>query len=373
MKKNLLSPVVLILFGGVFAIGVHAQPTLKNAFKNDFLIGTALLESRLGGENSNEMALIKSQFNAISPQNALKWMFVHPVPGVYRFAPADRFVEFGVENHMFIVGHTLVWHSQTPSWVFQDDKGKPLDRDALLARMREHIFTVVGRYEGKISGRDVVNEALNEDGTLRQSQWQKIIGDDYIEKAFQYAHEADPNAELYYNDFSLENSPKRKGAVELIKKLKAEGVPVTGIGFEGHYKMGWPAPAQIEAAIDDFAKLGVKVAITELDVDMLPAATESQAAEVSMNFALRAELNPYTNGLPDSVQQALAKRYADLFTAFLKQRGAISRVTFWGVTDADSWLNDWPVRGRTSYPLLFDRRGQPKPAFEAVIKVARHP
>jgi endo-1,4-beta-xylanase len=373
MKKNLLSPVILILFGGLLATGVHAQPALKDAFKDDFLIGTALRDSQLTGENTNEMALIQAQFNAISPDNALKWKPVHPEPGRFNFAPADRYVEFGVKNHMFIVGHTLVWHDQTPSWVFQDDKGNPVDRDTLLARMREHILTVVGRYKGKIGGWDVVNEALNEDGTLRQSPWLKIIGEDYIAKAFEYAHEADPKAQLNYNDFSLENAPKREGAIKLIKKLQAQGVPITGVGLEGHYKMGWPAPAQVEAAIDDFAKLGVKVAITELDVDVLPAATQSQAAEVSMNFALRAELNPYTTGLPDSVQQALAKRYADLFTAFLKQPGVVNRVTFWGVTDADSWLNNWPVRGRTAYPLLFNRDYQPKPAFEAVLKVAQHP
>jgi endo-1,4-beta-xylanase len=370
MKKNFVFAALASIGVLMVVIDINAQTTLKEAFKNDFLIGTALMESRLPGENSNELALVTSQFNAISPDNALKWKSVHPEPGRFNFALADRYVEFGVKNHMFIVGHTLVWHNQTPSWVFQDDKGNPVDRDALLARMREHIFAVVGRYKDKIGGWDVVNEALNEDGTLRQSQWLKIIGEDYIAKAFEYAHEADPKAELYYNDFSLENSPKRKGAVELIKKLKAEGVPVTAVGFQGHYKMDWPAPAQIENSVEDFTKLGVKVVITELDVDMLPPATQSQAAEVTMNFALRAELNPYTNGLPYSVQQALAKRYADLFTAFLKQRGAVDRVTFWGVTDASSWLNDWPVRGRTSYPLLFDRNGQPKPAFAAVIKTS---
>jgi endo-1,4-beta-xylanase len=272
---------------------------------------------------------------------------------------------------MFIVGHTLVWHNQTPAWVFRDDKGNPVDRETLLRRLHDHIATVVGRYKGKINGWDVVNEALNEDGTLRPSPWFKILGGDYLLKAYQFAHEADPKAQLYYNDYSLENAPKRAGAIALIQKLQSQGVPIAAVGLQGHYKMNWPAPAQLEETIKTFSALGIKVMITELDVDVLPAATRSEAAEVGMNFQLQARLNPYTNGLPDSVQQALAKRYADLFEVLVQNRKSMSRVTFWGVTDADSWLNKWPVKGRTSYPLLFDRQCQPKPAFDAVIQVAR--
>jgi endo-1,4-beta-xylanase len=229
---------------------------------------------------------------------------------------------------------------------------------------------VVGRYKGKIGGWDVVNEAVEDDGTLRKSEWEKIIGPDYILKAYQFAHEADPQAQLYYNDYSLENPAKRAGAIALIKKLQAAGIPIAGVGLQGHYKMDWPTPAALDETIKAFSKLGVKVMITELDLDMLPPATSSQAAEVSMNFALQAKLNPYTNGLPDSMQQALTKRYADLFKVFLANNDSITRVTFWGVTDADSWLNYWPVKGRTAYPLLFDRNCRPKPAFDAVIQAA---
>jgi endo-1,4-beta-xylanase len=202
---------------------------------------------------------------------------------------------------------------------------------------------------------------------------EKIIGEDYLLKAYQFAHAADPQAELYYNDYSLENAPKRNGAITLIKKLQAQGVHLAAVGLQGHYKMDWPSPAQVDETIEAFSKLGVKVTITELDLDVLPPATRSRAAEVSMNFALRAELNPYTNGLPDSVQQKLAQRYADLFAVFTKHHDHISRVTFWGVTDRDSWLNNWPVKGRTAYPLLFDRNCQPKPAFNAVIQTFKVP
>jgi endo-1,4-beta-xylanase len=285
---------------GIFpATSGFAQTTLKEAFKGDFLIGAALNETQFSGRDTNATALIKAQFNTISPEDVLKWESVHPEPDRYDFSATDRYVEFGRKNGMFIVGHTLVWHSQTPKWVFQDEKGNPVDRDTLLTRLHDHISTVVGRYKGKIGGWDVVNEALNEGGTLRKSPWEKIIGEDYLIKAYQFAHEADPQAELYYNDYSLENVSKRNGAIALIKKLQAQGVHITGVGLQGHYKMERPGLQQVDETIEAFSKLGVKVMLTELDLDVLPAATRSQAAEVSMNFVLRAELNPYTNGLPD--------------------------------------------------------------------------
>jgi endo-1,4-beta-xylanase len=265
----------------------------------------------------------------------------------------------------------LIWHNQTPRWVFEDDQGKPVDRDTLLQRMREHIFTVVGRYKGKIKGWDVVNEAVDDDGSLRKSRWLKIIGEDYLVKAYQFAHEADPDAQLYYNEYSIENTAKGIGAITLIKKLQSAGIPIAAIGIQGHYKMNWPSREDVGQTIDRFSQLGIKVMITELDVDVLPPSSRSVSADVSQTFEARAELNPYANGLPESVQQALARRYADLFSEFIRHRKQITRVTFWGVTDANSWLNSWPVRGRTDYPLLFNRQCQPKPAFDAVIAVAR--
>jgi endo-1,4-beta-xylanase len=349
-----------------------AEPvTLKDAYKNDFLIGVAVNQRQMDGRDQRGDPIIKAQFNSISPENALKWASVQPQPDHYNFSAADQYVEFGQQNGMFIVGHVLVWHSQTPKWVFQGEPGHPADRDTLLRRMSNHIATVVGRYQGKIGGWDVVNEALNEDGTLRDSPWKRIIGEDYLLKAYQLAQAADPKAELYYNDFSLENAPKREGAVALIKKLQAQGVRLAGVGLQGHYKMDWPTPQQLDDTIRAFSALGIKVMITELDLDLLPPATGSQSAEVSMNFALQAKLNPYTNGLPEAVQQQLARRYADLFEVFVKHRDTVSRVTFWGVTDGDSWLNNWPVRGRTAYPLLFNREGEPKPAFDAVLHTSR--
>jgi endo-1,4-beta-xylanase len=356
----------------VTALAAQAQtPALKDVFKGYFHIGAALNQAQFEERDALGVAVVRAQFDTISPENVLKWAVVHPRPDGYAFDAADRYVAFGEKNHMFIVGHTLVWHSQVPRWVFQNDQGEPLDRDGLLKRMREHIQTVVGRYKGRIGGWDVVNEALNEDGTLRQTPWLKIIGEDYMLQAFAFAHEADPKAELYYNDYSVENPAKRQGAVELIKKLKAGGAMVTAIGLQGHDHMDWPTVEQQDATILAFKDLGIKVNITELDVDVLPSASRQQTADVGLSVEAQAKLNPYAAGLPDAVQQALAQRYGDLFAVFTKYRGTVSRITFWGVTDGDSWLNNWPVRGRTSYPLLFDRQGQPKAAFQAVIRTAQ--
>ena len=362
---------IIILAAGILTSFAQEGPaTLKEAFKSDFRIGAAINQSQFEGDSPAEAKIIETQFNTVSPENVLKWESVHPEPGEFDFQDADKYVAFGQKNHMFIIGHNLIWHNQTPDWVFADPKGNPISRDALVARMRDHILTVVGRYKGKIGGWDVVNEALDEDGTLRDSPWRRIIGDDYLVLAYQFAHEADPNAQLYYNDFSLENLPKRHGAIRLIKKLQARGVKIDAIGLQEHDKMDWPSTNQLDETISAFAQLGVKVMITELDVDLLPAATSSRSAEVSMNVAGTDSLNPYPRGLPVALQQQLTQRYADLFSVFVAHRGQITRVTFWGVTDADSWLNNWPVRGRTSYPLLFDRKCEPKPAFAAVIGAA---
>jgi endo-1,4-beta-xylanase len=366
-----LSPLGIALLALGITAPAQTQPSLKDAYKDCFLIGAAINQSQIFEKDAAEDALIKAQFSSITPENVLKWESVHPQPDRYDFAAADAYVDFGQKNRMYIVGHTLVWHNQTPKWVFEDEKGNPLSREALLERMHDHIRTVVGRYKGRINSWDVVNEALEEDGSLRQTPWLKIIGEDYIAKAFQFAHEADPSAQLNYNEYNLAKPAKREGALKLIQKLRAEGVPVNGVGLQEHDHLDFPSVEDLGTTISEFGKLGVKVMITELDIDVLPSAGYGPTADVSLSVEAKARLNPYAQGLPDSVQRALARRYVDLFSLFLMHRDAITRVTFWGVTDGDSWLNDWPVRGRTSYPLLFDRSAQPKPAFHAVIETAQ--
>jgi endo-1,4-beta-xylanase len=350
---------------------VTERPALKKVFEKDFYVGAALNQDQITGKDAAAFALVEEQFNSITPENLLKWEPVHPEPDKYNFEPADQFVDFGEKNKMFIVGHTLVWHNQTPRRVFEDGAGKPADRETLLKRMRDHVFAVVGRYKGRIHGWDVVNEAVEDDGSLRKTKWLEIIGNDYLQKAFDLAREADPQAELYYNDFNMWKKGKVDGVVRLVRDLQSKGIRVDGIGMQGHWGLDYPPLDEAEAAIQAFAALGVNVMITELDVNVLPNPDQWRSADITLNFELQKQLNPFPEALPDSMQQALAKRYAEFFTLFHKHRDKISRVTFWGVHDGQSWLNNWPVRGRTNFPLLFDRHYQPKPAFEAVIQTAK--
>lgn len=348
------------------------EASLKDVFQKHFLVGVALNNTHVSGKDSEARVLVTSQFNSLTPENAMKWESLHLSEGKYDFTNADHYVEFGEKHGLAVIGHTLVWHNQTPAWVFKNADGSTANRETLLARMCEHIHTVVGRYKGRVKGWDVVNEALAGDGSLRDSQWRKIIGDDYILKAFQFAHEADPDAELYYNDYSIENPAKRKGAVALLQRLKDAGISVFGVGIQEHVSLTWPNISDLDKTITAFGKLGLKVMITELDVDVLPSRNDNTgSAEITKNESADSVLNPYSKGLPDEMQQKLAHRYAKLFGVYLKHHGIVTRVTFWGVSDDNSWLNDWPIKGRTSYPLLFDRAGKPKPAFYAVMETAR--
>jgi endo-1,4-beta-xylanase len=369
---GLIFTLTLLPLGAAAAAPTPAPAgTLRAAYEGRFLIGAAVNDRQVSGQAEADAALVRQHFNSITPENVLKWQLVHPEPGRYDFEASDRFVAFGEKHGMFMVGHTLIWHNQTPAWVFQDEHGQPLTRDALLKRMRDHIHTVVGRYKGRLHGWDVVNEALDEDGSLRQSPFLQIIGEDYLAHAFRFAHEADPDAELYYNDYNIENEPKWRGAVAMLKRLQEQGVPLTGVGIQNHVNLNWPSDEQLSASIRAFAGLGLKVMITELEVDPLPSAFQYSSAEITRRADLRAELNPYVDGLPPEKQAALAERYGQLFRVYLKHSDVISRVTLWGVHDGASWLNNWPVRGRTSHPLLFDRQLKPKPAFEAVLQAAR--
>jgi endo-1,4-beta-xylanase len=363
----MLAGMPVLLAGGPARAALPAATSLKQAFKKHFLVGAALNAAQCA-DHSLSNPLVEAQFSSISPEDCLKWENVHPLPDRYDFTTGDQYVAYGEKTGMFTVGHVLVWHNQTPAWVFRDKDGNFVDRDTLLGRLRDHIHTVVGRYKGRIKSWDVVNEAVDEDGSMRNTPYYKIIGEDYVAQAFAFAHEADPDALLVYNDYSIENPGKRAGAAALVRKLKAQGVPVTSVGLQGHYNLDFPSLDALNDTIGTFGDMGLKVPVTELDIDVLPAA--QQTAEVTLKIEQDPALNPYANGLPDAVQERLAARYADLFRTFVKHGGVVDRVTFWGVTDSDNWKNNWPVKGRTSYPLLFDRAHQPKPAFYAVIREA---
>jgi endo-1,4-beta-xylanase len=347
-------------------LGVQ-KDTLKDAFRDKFLIGVAVNRSQIQQRNKEEVDLIKTQFNSLTAENDMKWMHIHPRKDEYNFEHADKLVALAEANNMFVVGHTLVWHSQLAPWVLKTDDGSSIDSTELSQRIRNHIHTIVGRYKGRIKGWDVVNEALDEDGSLRKSPLLKIGGETFIEKAFQYAHEADPDAELYYNDYNLVFAKKRDGAIRIIKNLKEKGIKIDGVGLQGHWGLAYPSLQEIETAIEMFAALDVKVMFTELDISVLPNPWRMPTADVSAKFESNPTMNPYPNSLPDSVQNQLAQRYADVFKLFNKHADKISRVTFWGLHDGVSWKNNFPIRGRTDYTLLFDRELKPKKAFHAVI------
>ena len=338
------------------------KASLKNSFKNYFLIGAAINAAQIEEKEPNAAILIPQQFNSITPENIMKCEVIHPQWDKYNFDLADKYVAYGKKNKMFIVGHTLVWHSQLSPFINNIQSS-----DSLMMFMTNHINTVAGRYAGKVNSWDVVNEALNEDGTLRKSIFLEKLGEDYLRKAFELAAKADPNAELYYNDYNIEQPKKRAGAIKLIKKIQASGTKIDGVGIQAHWSINGPPLQDIENSIIEFSALGLKISFTELDLTVLPNPWDLKGADVNQNFEGSPFMNPYPNGLPDSLQRKLAKGYEDLFKLFIKYKNKIERVTFWGVNDGQSWLNGWPIKGRTNYPLLFDSNFKPKLAYKKVM------
>jgi endo-1,4-beta-xylanase len=346
------------------------QKGLKDIFKGDFHIGVALNQNQISGQEPSSDAIVEKHFNSITPENILKWEEVHPALGKYNFEAVDRFVAFGEKHRMQMIGHTLVWFHQTPDWVFKDESGKTLSREALLERMKDHIFTVMGRYKGRIHGWDVVNEAIVPEGQFRKCKWLEIIGEDYVLKAFEYARQVDPDVELYYNDYNYHRERQCESIVKLIKDLQSKGIRIDGIGIQGHWGLDYPSHEEIETVILALSKLGVKLMITELDVTVLPFTEEHLNVQISsLSPELQKKLNPYVSGLPDSVLKEQANRYAEFFSIFLKHSDKFKRVTFWGIHDAQSWRHDWPVIGRTDYPSLFNHHYEPKPALDAIANI----
>lgn len=344
---------------------------LKEALADKFLIGTALNARQIAGYHPEELAVVRENFNSIVAENCMKSERLVANQDVYDFTTSDKFVNFGIENNMVVHGHTLIWHSQTPKWFFKDSLDQEITREELIQRMKNHIHTVVTRYKGKIKTWDVVNEAVLDDGTLRKSKFYNLLGEDFIKMAFEFAHEADPEAELYYNDYSTALPEKREGIVRMVKKLQEQGVPIHGIGMQGHIGMDYPELEEFEKSITAFANLGLKVSITEFDITVLPSPWKNQGAEVSANFQYKEAMNPYPEKLPDTVSNALNQRYLEFFKLFLKHHKKIDKVTLWGVNDGNSWRNDWPVAGRTDYPLLFDRDNKPKSVVDSIIAIAK--
>ncbi|WP_303918041.1 endo-1,4-beta-xylanase [Draconibacterium sediminis] len=359
--------------------GQAAPESLKEAYAGAFKLGSAVNGFVISERDTAARNIIISQFNTITPENSMKAAPINPRPGVYNFDPADRIVEFGEKNGMFIVGHTLVWHNQTPEWFFVNPEGNPNTPQEQIERMRSHIEAVAGRYAGRVHAWDVVNEVIDNDGSYRPTTWVNAVGDGdtLVKYAFQYASQYAPDAELYYNDFNAWRPTKRDGIARMVRMLQKEGIRIDGVGIQAHWGLNFPKNEYIEAAIDTFASLGVKVMITELDVDVLPLTKEGQIiGQVMSHPQFQLEefeefLDPYKDGLPEEVQQQLTERYEELFRIFYNKRDKIDRVTLWGVQDDMSWKNGYPIPGRTNYPLLFDRQKKAKPALKAVLEIPK--
>ena len=362
MKRNLM---LLATAAILTACAEKPATTLKEAFEDKFYIGTAMNVPQILGLDKEGAALTAEHFSAIVAENCMKSEEIHPEKDRYFFDEADAFVAFGEEHGMFITGHTLVWHSQLSPWFPYDEAGNKVSREEMIARLKDHISTVVGRYKGRIKGWDVVNEAILDDGSLRMTPFLDIIGEDYLELAFQFAHEADPEAELYYNDYSMASPAKRARVVQLVRDLKQKGIRIDGVGMQGHMGMDYPDVGEFEKSIEAYAAEGVKVMITEWDISALP--TVRQGAEISDTVAYMQAMNPYPDGMPQEAQEAWNERVRTFMDLFLKHSDKISRVTAWGVTDRSSWLNNWPMPGRTNYPLLFDRNNQLKPVMREYL------
>ncbi|AYM99020.1 endo-1,4-beta-xylanase [Chryseobacterium sp. 3008163] len=347
-----------------------SNDSLKKAFKNKFYIGTAMSLPQINETDVKSVEIIKNQFNSIVAENCMKSMFLQPEEGKFFFDDADKFVAFGEKNKMFIIGHTLIWHSQLPKWFFVDKDGKDVSPEVLKQRMKSHITTVVTRYKGRVKGWDVVNEAIMEDGSYRKSKFYEILGEEFIPLAFQYTQEADPNAELYYNDYNEWHPGKVKTVSKMVQTLKSKGIRIDGVGMQTHVGLDTPTLDEYEKAILDYAANGVKVNVTEMEISAL-SSPWGTSANVSDKVEYEAKMNPYTAGLPENVKTEWENRYLDFFRLFLKHQDKIRRVTLWGTTDAQSWKNDFPVKGRTDYPLLFDRNNQAKPVVEKIIQLTK--
>ena len=339
--------------------------TLKSAAAGLFDIGVGLTD-RIA-ERPADWELLTNHFTYLTPENSMKMDPVQRAEGRFNFTLPDSFVAFATAYGLKVCGHCLVWakDDRTPAWIYRDGTNAA-SRELLLKRMQQHIATVAGRYRGRVASWDVVNEALD-DGTnyLRPSQWEKIVGEEFLVKAFEYARAADPEALLIYNDYNNEAPAKRAKMIHLVKFLRERGAPIDAIGLQGHWEIDRVPFADIEATLQAMKELGVKVVVSELDIDVIPRSR--WWADGGKYHEELAKVDPYRDGCPPEILQRQAEQYAQLFAIFRRYAGTIARVSFWNLHDGQSWLNDFPWR-RVNHPLLFDRAGQPKPAFDAVVQ-----
>jgi endo-1,4-beta-xylanase len=331
---------------------------LKDYYSDYFTMGVAVSPRAL---RTDEAQLILQQFNSMTPENAMKMGPIHPAEKQYNWEGADSIAAFAKRNKLKLRGHTLCWHNQTPRWFFTDSaSGKQVTKEVLLQRLKDHISTVVKRYKGVIYAWDVVNEVISDNANeyFRHSLFYQICGEEFVAKAFQFAHEADPDALLFYNDYNEINAAKREKIFKLVKDLKDAGVPIHGIGLQAHWAINEPSEPQLDSTIGRFAELGLKIQITELDISVYPKehnARERKATDYDTLFTAAKE-------------NSQIEMYKMCFRIFRKYKNALSSVTFWNISDRNSWLDNFPVRGRKDYPLLFDKDLKPKKAYWEVAR-----
>lgn len=367
MKRSSIFLAALLLLALYGTLPMEAR-SLKDALGKYFAFGVALSDSDVKGDSLTH-SIITTNFDNVVAENCMKPEAIQPKEGKFRFRRADRFVDFARCNGMEVTGHCLVWNEQTPAWFFTDSLGNPASRDLLISRMKSHIMNTMGHFRGKVKGWDVVNEAFGDDGQLKHTRWYDIIGPDYIELAFRFAQEADPDAELYYNDFSMAGSKKREAVCRMVRDFKEKGIRIDAIGMQSHVGLTFPDLSEYEKSIEAFAAEGVKVMITELDLNVLPNPDNFSGANITDNFEYSDAMNPYRDGLPQDVAERIDRRWAELFTIYIRHADVISRVNLWGLDDGGSWLNNFPIKGRTAYPLLFDRHRRPKGAVELLMNM----
>lgn len=354
-QKNIIILTALIVCSTTLLTKAQTLKGLKDYYKKYFPIGVAVSVNTLSGANGD---LVLSQFNSLTPENAMKMGPIHPEENRYNWRDADSIVAFAQKHGLKVRGHNLCWHEQAPNWLFKDADGKQVSKEVLLQRLHDHITTVVNRYKGKIYAWDVVNEAIDDDSTkfLRNSLWYKICGEDFITKAFEYAHAADPKAVLFYNDYNTERPQKRERVYKLLKKLVDAGVPINGVGLQAHWSIYEPTPTELRTEIKEFSSLGLKIQFTELDVSIFPWEKNHR------------ELKPGEVGvLTPELEKKQMDKYAEVFKIFREYKNVITGVTFWNLSDKYSWLDEYPVKGRKNFPLLFDQNLQPKKAYWSVV------
>ena len=366
MKRVIVVSIISVVVG---SLQLRAQQGLKDVVGKYCLIGASLNQWQSDGQDAAASAVVRQHFNCAVAENCMKSECLQPAEGLFDFRVSDKFVAYCQKHQLKIIGHCLVWHSQAPDWMFTDGYGRLVSREVLAERIKKHIATVVGHYKGIVHGWDVVNEAIEDDGSFRQSPLYKILGEEFIEIAFRAAHAADPDAELYYNDYSMAKPAKREAVCQLVKRLKQKGLRIDGVGMQSHNGLGYPDLTEYEKSIDAFSQTGVKVMITELDLNVLPNPESFGGADISQNFEYQARLNPYKDGLPKDKAKEVQQRFLEFFKIYYRHRDQISRINLWGISDVNSWLNSWPVPDRTNYPLLFDRQYQAKPIVNDIIQL----